>query len=216
MKNLIVKKCNTTAPLSREEISHRLESVPWNDIDTVNWPEEYDYRPSVQFRIGYGDSEFLLQYRVTEKHVRAVATADNGEVWKDSCVEFFISPAADGIYYNFEFNCIGVCLLATGLSRVGREAAPLDIVGKTSRFPSLNKTDLRDREGNVTWDISLVIPYACFYKHPGFSPEGKTVRANFYKCGDNLPEPHFLSWNPIKTDKPDFHRPEFFGQVTFE
>ena len=35
------------------------------------------------------------------------------------------------------------------------------------------------------------------------------------KCGDDLTVPHFLSWNPIKTEKPDFHRPEFFGTVKF-
>ena len=40
-------------------------------------------------------------------------------------------------------------------------------------------------------------------------------RANVYKCGDLLPVPHFISWNPITTESPDFHRPEFFGQMRF-
>ena len=39
---------------------------------------------------------------------------------------------------------------------------------------------------------------------------------NLYKCGYNLSHPHFLSWRPIRTEKPYFHRPEFFGEVTFE
>jgi hypothetical protein len=46
--------------------------------------------------------------------------------------------------------------------------------------------------------------------------KGKTCRANFYKCGDDLPEPHFLSWNNIIADKPDFHLPQYFGTLTFE
>ena len=39
---------------------------------------------------------------------------------------------------------------------------------------------------------------------------------NFYKCGDKQVEPHYLSWNPVLTDNPDFHRPEYFGKVIFE
>ncbi|MDE5921249.1 MAG: hypothetical protein K2G82_06535, partial [Paramuribaculum sp.] len=27
-------------------------------------------------------------------------------------------------------------------------------------------------------------------------------------------EPHYLSWAPITTPQPDFHRPEFFGNIT--
>jgi hypothetical protein len=42
------------------------------------------------------------------------------------------------------------------------------------------------------------------------------IKANFYKCGDELQTPHFLSWNPIEIDQPDFHRPDFFGTLEFE
>ncbi|MCK7536290.1 MAG: carbohydrate-binding family 9-like protein [Marinilabiliales bacterium] len=40
---------------------------------------------------------------------------------------------------------------------------------------------------------------------------GKSFRANFYKCGDKLSNPHFVTWNPVGTEKPDYHRPEYFG-----
>lgn len=46
--------------------------------------------------------------------------------------------------------------------------------------------------------------------------DGQTIKANFYKCGDELQTPHFLSWNPINIEKPDFHRPDFFGSLEFE
>ena len=48
------------------------------------------------------------------------------------------------------------------------------------------------------------------------SLDGQTIKANFYKCGDELQTPHFLSWNPINIEKPDFHRPDFFGSLEFE
>ena len=42
------------------------------------------------------------------------------------------------------------------------------------------------------------------------------AKGNFYKCGDMLSKPHFLSWNPIDTPSPDFHVPASFGLLTFE
>ncbi|HPH75320.1 MAG TPA: carbohydrate-binding family 9-like protein, partial [Bacteroidales bacterium] len=26
---------------------------------------------------------------------------------------------------------------------------------------------------------------------------------------------HFVTWNPVGTEKPDYHRPEFFGILKF-
>ena len=214
MKELVVKKVNTSVDASWAEVLNSLEAAPWNIIDTVNW-QEYSYRPQVQFRMQYCDSAFLLQYRVREQSVRAVAAGDNGEVWKDSCVEFFVTPSDDGIYYNFEFNCAGTCLLAAGASREGREAAKPALIATIRRQPSLGRHPFGERKNETEWNMALVIPYTCLFRHPDYSPAGKTVRANFYKCGDDLTVPHFLSWNPIKTEKPDFHRPEFFGTVKF-
>ena len=213
MKELIVNKVNTSGDAPWDEVLKSLENASWNLIDTVNWTE-YDYCPQVYFRMVYCNSAFLLQYRVREQSVRALASVDNGEVWKDSCVEFFVMPD-DDIYYNFEFNCAGTCLLAVGASRNNREAAQDAIIQTIRRQPSLGRHSFGERKGETEWDITLVIPCACLFKHPGYSPDGKTVRANFYKCGDGLTVPHYLSWNPIRTEKPDFHRPESFGTVKF-
>ena len=45
---------------------------------------------------------------------------------------------------------------------------------------------------------------------------GARMKANFYKCGDKLQTPHFLSWNRIDLPSPNFHRPDFFGTLEFE
>jgi len=81
-------------------------------IDTVNWPD-YGYQPDVSMFCGYTDDEILLKYRVHESHIRADNTELNSEVYKDSCVEFFISTGTD-FFYNFEFNCIGTAYAAYG------------------------------------------------------------------------------------------------------
>ena len=214
MKELNIKKVETSYDAPWNDVLKSLETAAWNFIDNVNW-SKYDYCPQVRFRMAYCDSAILLQYKVKEQAVRAIAAVDNGEVWKDSCVEFFVIPANDGIYYNFEFNCIGTCLLAAGAMHTEREAAKTSITSQIRRQTSLGRHPFAERKGEKEWDMTLVIPYNCFFKHPDFLPDGKTVRANFYKCGDDLTVPHYLSWNPIKTEKPDFHRPEFFGTVKF-
>jgi hypothetical protein len=42
------------------------------------------------------------------------------------------------------------------------------------------------------------------------------ARGNFYKCGDSLSVPHFLSWQPIDNPTPNFHLEKFFGELDFE
>ena len=58
-------------------------------------------------------------------------------------------------------------------------------------------------------------PVKAFFHHKIKALKGKTIRANFYKCGDKLTVPHYLTWSTVGTPKPDFHRPEFFGMVRF-
>jgi len=215
MKKLRVKKVAVKADAPWDEVHKALDTASqWNAIDIVNW-SDYAYRPKVEFRMVYCDSALLLQYKVKEQAVRAVAAVDNGEVWKDSCVEVFIKPDNDDLYYNFEFNCIGLCLLSVGTARAGREMATMEVLSKIRRKTSLDRLPFSERREETEWGLSAVIPFACFFKHPDYSPDGKTAYANFYKCGDDLTVPHFLSWNPIKADKPDFHRPECFGTVEF-
>ncbi|WP_399538678.1 carbohydrate-binding family 9-like protein [uncultured Paenibacillus sp.] len=48
----------------------------------------------------------------------------------------------------------------------------------------------------------------------GFQPvRGSLIRGNFYKSGDRTPEPHYVSWNFVTADKPDFHRSIDFGEL---
>lgn len=191
------------------------ENITFQPIDTVNWLA-YPYKPSVSFRIAHTENAILLHYKVTEDSVRAKYGEDNGSVWTDSCVEFFSIPAGDGIYYNLECNCIGTVLLAAGAERNGREHAPLHVTKQIKRWASLGNQPFEERIGECTWEVALLIPYTVFFKHTIKNLDGMSINCNFYKCGDELKIPHFLSWNPIKIENPDFHRPDFFGKLQFE
>jgi hypothetical protein len=183
-------------------------------IDTINW-EEYNYKPGVSFAIAYSDNEIFLKYYITENYFKAEKTETNQMVCEDSCVEFFVSPGEDGIYYNLEFNAIGTCLLGSGTGRGNsRRADPLMISG-IRRLTSAGQKPIGEQEGKFEWTITVAIPFGTFFNHEVKSLKGKTFRANFYKCGDKLKVPHYVTWNPIGTEKPDYHRPEYFGELRF-
>lgn len=216
MKELDVKKVSM-ANLSVEAVPALLdeEKVAFQPINTVNWAA-YPYCPDAQFRIAHTDNAILIHYKVKEASVRAVAGKDNGPVWEDACVEFFAIPVGDGVYYNMECNCTGRLLIGAGAGRANRRHAPQEVLDQVQRWSTLGREDFEERVGECSWEVALVIPYSAFFLHDITSLDGKVVRANFYKCGDKLQTPHFLSWNPIVLEKPDFHRPEFFGTLCFE
>lgn len=214
MKQLTI--CKIAAAQPRAERLPALfdeAGVPFEAIDCVNW-SDYPYAPKVEFRMAYTDHALLLHYRVEEEAVRAEARMDNGRVWEDSCVEFFSVPAADGIYYNMECNCVGRLLIGAGAEREGRSRAPQEVIDRVDRWCSLGREDFDLRPEPCAWQVALVIPVEAYFLHriTATAELGK-IRANFYKCGDRLPRPHFLSWNAIDLPKPDFHVPPFFGEV---
>lgn len=213
MKELNVKKVSA-ANIPVEAIPALLdeEKVAFQSIASVNW-KEYPYAPEVQFRIAYTHDAILLHYKVREASVRATAGHDNGPVWEDACVEFFSIPAEDGIYYNVECNCAGTLLVGAGAGRTGRQHAPQEVLDGVQRWASLGRESFEERVEDTMWEVALIIPFTTFFLHDIKSLEGKSVRANFYKCGDGLQTPHFLSWNPIDLPDPNFHCPEFFGTI---
>ena len=187
--------------------------VPSHIIDTVNW-KEYPYVPDVRFRIAHTGDAILLNYKVNEEAVRAVAEGDNGRVWEDSCVEFFVT--FDGKqYHNIECNCVGTILSAVGSERENRNLLAAEQLDKIKRKSTLSKDGL-PVNGPVEWEVSLVIPVEIFAASSVESFDGIEARGNFYKCGDLLPTPHFLSWNSIEIPMPNFHRPDYFGKIIFE
>ena len=189
--------------------------VELTPIDKVNW-EAFPYRPNVQFRLVSTDEGLVLHYHVEERTVAAVATGDNGRVWEDSCVEFFCTPDSDGVYYNMECNCAGTLLVGAGRERSNRQHAPQEVLDGVGRWSSLGRGSFAERQGPFVWDVVLSIPYGTFFLHDLKSLSGRNVAANFYKCGDKLRTPHYLSWNPIDLPKPNFHTPQFFGSLRFE
>lgn len=196
-------------------VAQRLSTLPANTIDTVNWTDAYPSKPEVTFAIAHNSDNILLQYRVKENEILAAVTADNGEVWTDSCVEAFIS-FDNAHYYNAEFTCIGKALL--GYRPFGGKAihGASDVMQSILRKSSLGNENREKQTGNFDWVLTLVIPRTAFWETNLKSFDGLNAKGNFFKCGDNLTRPHFVSWTTIDTPNPSFHQPSFFGDLNFE
>jgi hypothetical protein len=184
-----------------------------HSIHHKNWLSVSDVKAS--FSIGHNRSNIFLTYHVEEPHVRAVQTEFNSPVWEDSCVEFFFSPEED-YYYNFEINAIGTVLCAYGINRHRREHLSESVLGKITTEPSLGRKPIEGIWGRVRWSLRITIPLETFVCSRIQSLSGLEARGNFYKCGDKLDRPHYLSWNPVPSPHPDFHLPEHFGPLTFQ
>lgn len=200
-----------------QEVSVLLEAhTELNAIDLINW-EAYPYQPMVKFRIGHHNNQIWLKFYVDEAHVLAQRTTTNSATHKDSCVEFFMDPVQNGNYYNFEFNAIGVTHLAYGPSGKERVFVDPEVIEKQIKIESsLGKEPFLERSSPMSWEMTVVIPIETFSFTKNISLKGLYSKANFYKCGDDTSIPHYLSWNPVDTEKPDFHQPSFFGNLVFE
>ena len=243
MEKLTVKKVsfNSEKPSIDEiEALFNRENIEFHPIDKVDWPEIAPYKPDVKFRIMHSETEIYLQYVVEEDEVRAIYDYDCGSrPYTDDCVEFFMVPSdADPSYYNLELNCVGHGTFNYGPDRNHRSHCDDAIISQIRRRSTLGDKALgesyslaRDTTSmpgpypcancckeKASWRLTIAIPKSVYAQvDPDVKPfSGRTLRANFYKCGDDTAMPHYLSWNRIEIEKPDFHRPDWFGEVYFE
>ncbi|GHT03573.1 hypothetical protein AGMMS49525_08880 [Bacteroidia bacterium] len=182
-------------------------------VNTVNWPESYPYCPEVKFYTAWAGNTFYLLFDVQEDAVQALNTGYQSPVWQDSCVEFFIQTPdpEENTYRNFEFNCIGGILASVRRSRKDYQSFSDAEMDKLVVHTSLPKQPITTPKA-CHWQLLAEMPFEMLGL-PNKNPIGRKLRANFYKCGDETPQPHYLSWNPVETPTPDFHRPEFFGSL---
>lgn len=181
--------------------------VLWEEVEPLEinhalW--QTNYRPYAFAKLAYIEHDALyLNMFVEEKNPKATYTQLNDPVYKDSCLECFINvaPELGDQYLNIEVNANGAMLMGFGSSRHNRQALEPDFA------PFIFHND-------KGWGFTLILPED-FLIHM-FSRVSDTWKANFYKCGDETAEVHFLSWHVIETEKPDFHRPEWFGTMTVE
>lgn len=202
---------NIDASAPMDTLSAQLDVLQQHVIGHAPWAEN-EKIPKVSFAIAYNEEAIFLKYYVQEKSIKAVYNNFNDPVYEDSCVEFFLAFNGEAEYYNLEFNCVGNSRVQFGAGKNGRTFIPDDLL-KGIRYQSQIKTS---NNSLINWELSLYLPKQLFKFHSDLAFDKNTARVNFYKCGDGLPDPHFLCWASIEHVKPEFHLPRFFKDAIFK
>ena len=188
----------------------------WSRIPVLDIPESVrpsDAQVTARAQICYDDDALKLHLSATEHQIRREEHGPLGLPYQDSCLEFFICPMdGDLRYFNFEFSASGCLLLGFGSMEYRFRQVPSEEQKQELFAPVIQMRP----DG---WDLYFQIPCDFIRQYfPDFQAvSGKTVRANFYKCGDLTPKPHYLAWNMItRKGMHLFHTPAEFGRLVFE
>lgn len=203
-----------TIPVADEDATGRLadfsrilDALPSQPILNQSWP---DYATSCRasFSMLYTPQAFLLKYYIKNDFFRSIVRGVNEPVHLDNCIEFFVQFNDDPSYYNIEFNCLGSGKMGYGQSNKNRKYLSASSINKIETLTSSRQTGDR-----FDWEMALMIPSDSFEFHKIALNKALKCRGNFYKCGDQLPQPHFLTWSKIDAERPNFHRAEAFRPI---
>ena len=188
--------------------------IDWGKIPGVKidaWIEKPELPVAATAQLCWDDTHLHVFMTADEPVILARFRDDMSMVCRDSCLEMFLSPvAADPRYFNFEMNPYGASFIGFGH---GREDLVRLHPGDIRKL-----LHIRTSMGNGHWALQYDIPNDFIRLFiPEFHPEsGSRMRANFYKCGDDIHPEHELMWNPITNGNPDFHQPDFFGELVLK
>ena len=190
----IVKRTNTLV----------WDDIPKAEIASYTWGNEYTPKAYAQLAMVNGKG-FVLKMTAFEEAPLTRYTQYGEPVYTDSCLEFFVSFNPNSpLYMNFEMNSAGAFLSAIRTDR--KNKTPIDKI--VTRLPNV----ISEKKDGV-WYVEVEFSFEFIEELFGNCAfgNGYVFKGNFYKCGDETEIPHFGSWSPINWEKPDFHRPEFFG-----
>lgn len=184
------------------------EKECFSRLTSYHWENDPPYRPATYFKMGVVSDSLVATLKCYEENPRAIYINRDDPIYTDSCLEFFVAPVEGrDEYINVEMNSKGTFLSEFGKGKYDRvfvrtltDKAPLVEVFKGS--------DLMGSFWGVT--VTLTKDFICeLYKIDDFS--FTTVKANFYKCGDECEIPHYIAFSPVTTLPPGFHNPECFA-----
>ena len=190
-----------------------IESEQWlkaevGSIAIYPWEGYQKSAPVTHFYMLYDENGIGIKFFSDETNPVGNANGMNTDVYTDSCVEIFLnaSPKTTKKYLNFELSVTGFMHLGLGTGRFDRELQYID-------FSQL-KIDTRILENDGGWEAKFYIPFSLlknYYPEISFSWSG-----NFQKLCEDCQVPHLGCWNLIGTEKPDFHQPDYFGEILME
>ncbi len=214
-----------------EYIAHRVHSdvqmtadpsaSPWNELPHLRinhypWYES-GKKQDTRVKACYDAHRLHLLFDCDDVHISARARQPNGDVCKDSCVEFFGSPPGSEGYFNLEINCCGDVHLGYGTAAGSRELANPAILDQINVVTTVDERPKNEAPSDDGWTLQASVSFRALTHLTGQEvcpSHGDQWPANFYRCGGET-DPQFACWSPIDAPSPNFHLPDFFGVLVF-
>ncbi len=220
MKKYIVKRFNCELTINSD-----WNKKEWKDIQSIALKNIMGkipkYIPGIEVKMMYDKKYIYVIFKVEDKYIRSVNTEINSSVSNDSCVEFFFTPSLDVSrgYFNLEVNAGGTPLFnfqkRRNIGRIEIDEEDIKNIKIAHSLPEVVDPEIMEP---TIWTIEYKIPITMLKKYFDFTipNSGNKWRANFYKCGSKTSNPHYLTWNKVENLTPDFHLPEYFGEIEFQ
>ncbi len=203
------------------KVDGRLDEAVWSMAPGITlrfpWEDVTQEKQSTIVKLLWDDDNLYVGYDCQDTEITAVLDTHDDPVYRDDCVEIFISPDEQrvGFYYGLEMNCRAV----------------LFDYFKISNGPIIKKLDMRqvklatDLRGTLNvagdedegWSLEVAIPFENFTDMVGNVPPkpGALWRINLNRLDGVQPHRELSMWSPSGTEKPNFHVPERFGVMVF-
>jgi hypothetical protein len=187
----------------------------WNGTPTPTGP---DGKPRIVAYLTWDDDNLYFAARLSDTELRTNGVKRNDRLWEGDVLEMFFKPDADRPpYYEFQVNPKGLILeLAFPERGVPFEKlAALPPLGMTAAV-TVDGTPDQPGDTDRGWTAEGKIPWSVFEPTGGRPQPGATWR--FALCafdyGPPGTDPLLSSSAPLT--KPNFHRYEDYGRITFE
>lgn len=186
-------------------------------------PRSSDHRPRVAVRLGHDGTALHLLFHFDGELVASRELHPNGDVYRDTCLEFFVEPLPGRGYFNLECNAGGTlhCRHIRDPRRVGdgfadAEFLRADELAGIGVATTLPRTVDPERSGRLAWTLALRIPFAVYAARLGAAVgPGQAWRGNLFTCAEAVSRPHWASWSPVG-EVLNFHVPERFGTLRLD
>ena len=187
----------------------------FTELKSYHWESLPPYRPRTFFKIGVCDDSLKAILKCYEKEPKTVFTKRDEAIYKDSCLELFVAPLDERKeYINIECNSKGAFLSEFGSERNDRRL----VSTVTTISPTVEPFFSEDVNGSY-WGVEITLTkefIAELYSVDISEITFNSIKANFYKCGDECETAHYLAFSPVNTLPPGFHNPECFATFKTE
>jgi hypothetical protein len=204
------------------EVDGRLDEPAWlaaPDVGRFQFPWwQSGKKEQTVAKLLWDDRHLYVAYLCQDAHIWAEHKERDSPVYRDDCVEIFISPdpARPAAYINIEMNVLGVFLdqFRSGVpgEKVQEDWSATGVRIATKIAGTLNDDSDEDRH----WVLEAAIPLENYTKALKIAQPkpGDMWRVNLNRLGGKTNTQH-SQWSPGNTPRPAFHVPERFGTMIF-